>query len=154
MKMIQAIPALPVQNIEASVAFYRDKLGFTPRYQETGFARLQRDGVEIQIWEARDESWKTRSTEKPLNCIVSGAESFLAGTASCRLEVQGLDDLYGEYKASSVLYNEDTKVKTQWWGDRDFPVLDLDGNLITFFETKRATEAPADDEPIKRLRPQ
>jgi len=25
-------------------------------------------------------------------------------------------------------------LKFEWWGDRDFSVLDLDGNPVTFFE--------------------
>ncbi|HEV3312307.1 MAG TPA: VOC family protein [Chloroflexota bacterium] len=134
MKFVQAIPALPVHNIDESVAFYRDKLGFTPGYQAAGFARLYRGGIEIQLWEASDETWKTRGHEDQPRCVESGAESFLAGTASCRVEVEGIDELFEEFQASGVLYDEDTKVEPQWWGDRSFPVLDLHRNLITFFE--------------------
>ncbi|MGI8825209.1 MAG: bleomycin resistance protein [Chloroflexota bacterium] len=134
MRMIQAIPALPVREITTAVDFYRDKLGFDSFYHEGGFARLRRSDVEIQLWEASDEDWKTRPAETPFRAVVSGAESFLAGTASCRIAVQGIDDLYAEYKEKGALYDSETKIVTEWWGDRDFHALDQDRNLITFFE--------------------
>lgn len=134
MKMLQAIPALPVHDIKIAVEFYRDKFGFDPSYLECGFARLHRSNVEIQLWAASDESWKDRPAATPFSAIDSGAESFLAGTASCRIEVEGIDALYAEYKESGVLYDSASKIETEWWGDRDFHTLDLHGNLITFFE--------------------
>lgn len=45
MKMLQAIPALPVRNIVKSMDFYRDKLGFVIVHQEEGFAFVQCDAV-------------------------------------------------------------------------------------------------------------
>jgi hypothetical protein len=30
--------------------------------------------------------------------VWTGAESFIAGTASCRIEVQGIKELFEEYK--------------------------------------------------------
>ena len=64
----------------------------------------------------------------------SGAESFIAGTASCRIEVTGIDELFAEYKASGVLYDTDTKVEKESWGFRDLATLDLERNLLTFYE--------------------
>jgi hypothetical protein len=63
-----------------------------------------------------------------------GAESFLAGTASCRIEVQGIDELFEEYKKQELIYNSNTKVEEQPWGDREFPALDHHRNLLTFYE--------------------
>ena len=40
MKLLQAIPALPVQSISKSAAFYRDQLDFTVYVEEEGFAIL------------------------------------------------------------------------------------------------------------------
>ena len=45
MRMIRAIPALPVIEMKAAVAFYRDKLGFEAVYPEGGFARLPRSVI-------------------------------------------------------------------------------------------------------------
>ena len=136
MRLTKSIPALPVQDIARAVVFYRDKLGFSLVVQEEGFARLVRDDVLIDLWAACDESWKNRPSAVSTAPIVTGAESFLAGTASCRIEVQAIDELYAENKESGVLYAPDTTVKAQPWGDREFPALDLERNLLTFFERK------------------
>jgi catechol 2,3-dioxygenase-like lactoylglutathione lyase family enzyme len=133
MKLMSTIPALPVRDIEAAVTFYRARLGFDIGYHDSTFAITRRDQVEIHLWAANDESWMSRPTvaSRP---VQSGAESFLAGTASCRLEVQGIDELYAEYKEKEVLYNSETAVEEQPWGTREFPALDLERNLLTFYE--------------------
>ncbi|HEY0826614.1 MAG TPA: bleomycin resistance family protein [Bacilli bacterium] len=134
MKMIKAIPALPVKNIEKAVMFYEIKLGFIVQYKDSGFAKLIRDEVEIHLWAACDKSWKLRSIFMFIKPIFSGAESFLAGTSSCRIEVLKIDNLFAEYKRSGVLYNPTTVVEETAWGTHEFPVLDLHCNLLTFFE--------------------
>lgn len=132
-KLIKTIPGLPVVNIEKAIAFYESKMGFKLRVQKDGFAALVRDGAEIQLWEACDRSWRLKFWLF-LNPITSGAETFLAGTSGCRIQVEGIEELYEEYKATGLLYNAETVVEDQPWGHRDFPVLDLHCNLITFYE--------------------
>jgi catechol 2,3-dioxygenase-like lactoylglutathione lyase family enzyme len=129
----KTIPALPVVDIAKGVAFYESKMGFKARHQEKYFAILVRDQVEIHLWASCDKSWRFRIwwIFRP---IQSGAESFLAGTASCRVEVEGIDELYEEYKAQGILHGAHAEIVTEPWGDRDFDTLDLHGNLITFFE--------------------
>lgn len=131
MKMLQAIPALPVRDIKRSIDFYCGKLGFSLGYHEGGFAVLLYNDVRlIHLWEASDESWRTRSSLTP---VVSGAESFIAGTASCRIEVEGVDELYQQIQPFGILH-PNAKLSDQWWGVRDFGVCDPDNNLIEFFE--------------------
>jgi len=134
MKMTKTIPALPVQNIRKAAEFYRIKLGFSVPHQDEGFAILARDEVEIHLWASNDESWKDFGEEMLRHPIVSGAESFLAGTASCRIEVNGIDELYEEYKKQGVLYNPETVITKQPWGTREFEALDLHRNLLVFYE--------------------
>jgi catechol 2,3-dioxygenase-like lactoylglutathione lyase family enzyme len=129
-KLLQAYPALPVGDIARSVAFYRDKVGLEPRHQEDGFAILSRDAVEVHLWRADDESWRTRLHDKP---IVSGAESFIAGTASCRIRVERVAELYDALRPLGIVH-DNAPLTLQPWGDRDFAIVDPDGNLVTFFE--------------------
>jgi catechol 2,3-dioxygenase-like lactoylglutathione lyase family enzyme len=134
MTLGRTIPALPVRNVAAAVAFYDDKLGFHALHHDGGFAVLRRDDAVLHLWESGDESWRTRAggdvTDRPVR---SGAESFIAGTASCRIEVTDVDALYDEMRAAGVLHPvarggvDDTD-----FGTREFGVLDLDGNLIGF----------------------
>ena len=131
--LTQTIPALPVHDAAASVEFYRDKLGFDVLHHDGGFAVLARDEAVLHLWEAGDETWREReSLERPVR---SGAESFIAGTASCRIVTAGVDDLYRELSAADVLHpvSRDGVSETDY-GTREFATLDLDGNLVTFFE--------------------
>jgi catechol 2,3-dioxygenase-like lactoylglutathione lyase family enzyme len=130
--MGRTIPALPVREMTRAVAFYSDRLGFEVRHQDGGFAVVSRDDAVLHLWEASDESWRGRgSPEQPVR---SGAESFIAGTASCRIEVTGVDELYDELRAAEVLHPVSSEgVSDTDYGSREFATLDGDGNLITFF---------------------
>ena len=80
--LAQTIPALPVRDVSRAVEFYRDRLGFDVLHDDAGFAVLRRDQAEVHLWQAGDESWRERlPSDRP---VASGAESFIAGTASCR----------------------------------------------------------------------
>jgi catechol 2,3-dioxygenase-like lactoylglutathione lyase family enzyme len=132
----QTIPALPVRDAGGAVAFYRDRLGFEVPHHDGGFAVIRRDEAVLHLWEAGDESWQERdSIERPVR---SGAESFIAGTASCRISVSGVDELYEELRRADVLHpvSKDAVEDTDF-GTREFATLDQDGNLITFFEWRR-----------------
>jgi catechol 2,3-dioxygenase-like lactoylglutathione lyase family enzyme len=129
----QTIPAMPVRDAAAAVGFYRDRYGFQVLHHDGGFAVLARDEAVVHLWEASDESWRERDSFE--NPVSSGAESFLAGTASFRVEVRGVDDLFEELSAQDVLHPVSRKgVDDTDWGTREFAAVDLDGNLVTFFQ--------------------
>jgi catechol 2,3-dioxygenase-like lactoylglutathione lyase family enzyme len=128
----RTIPALPVRDAADAVAFYRDRLGFDVVHHDGGFAVVARDDAVLHLWESSDESWRERpSLERP---VESGAESFIAGTASCRIRVDGVAELYDEMKKSEVLHGTARDLTSTDFGTREFHTLDQDGNLITFFE--------------------
>ena len=129
----QTIPALPVRDAVASVDFYRARLGFDVLHHDGGFAVLKRDDAVVHLWEASDESWrKGLDANRP---VCSGAESFIAGTASCRISVQGVDELYEELRPREVLHimSRDGVSDTDF-GTREFATVDRDNKLITFFQ--------------------
>lgn len=134
MRMQKTIPALPVRSIKFSCEYYTNNLGFNILHQEQTFAIAVRDEIEIRLWQACDGSWKWRSFFLFLKPIWTGAETFLAGTASCRIQMEGIQELYKEYKAKNVLHSHDTEITEQYWGHKEFPVVDLDRNLLTFYE--------------------
>lgn len=111
MRLSRTIPSLPVRGIAAAADFYREKLGFEALHVDAGIAVL---------------------AEYP---VVSGAESFLSGTASCRVEVDDVEALYAEFAPRGILHPTDggSPIDTGW-GTREFSALDLDGNLLTFFQ--------------------
>lgn len=134
MRMQKITPALPVQSIQQSCDYYTKKLGFRIRHQEETFAIAVRDEIEIHLWQSCDKSWKWRSVLLALKPIWTGAESFIAGTASCRIQVQGIEELFEEYKLKGVLHSSDTNVEVQHWGHKEFHAVDIHRNLLTFYE--------------------
>ena len=132
-RLEQTIPAMPVRDAAAAAAFYRDRLGFDVLHHDGGFAVLGRDDAVVHLWQAGDESWRGReSGESP---VCSGAESFIAGTASFRVRVEGVDALYEELRAQDVLHPVSLDgVDDTDFGTREFATLDQDGNLVTFFQ--------------------
>ena len=131
--MHRTIPALPVRDAGAAVAFYRERLGSGVLHADGGFAVLGRDEPVLRLWEAGDEGWRSRAdlAERP---VCSGAESFIAGTASARIEVRDVDGLFAELEAAGVLHPTSRGgVDGTDFGTREFAVLDLDGNLLSFF---------------------
>ena len=131
--LTQTIPALPVRDATAAVSFYRDRLGFEVLHHEGGFAVLRRDAAVVHLWETGDETWRERA-DFGVKPVCTGAESFIAGTASCRIMTEGVDELYEELRDADVLHpvSRDGVDDTDF-GSREFATLDLDGNLLTFF---------------------
>jgi catechol 2,3-dioxygenase-like lactoylglutathione lyase family enzyme len=130
-KFGETTPALPARAVAASADFYRDRLGFDIAHAEEGFAILRRDDAVIHLWGASDDSWRERlDTSRP---VCSGAESFIAGTASCRVRVEGVDELYATCNELGIVHPNGHVADTEW-GTREFGALDPDGNLLTFFE--------------------
>jgi catechol 2,3-dioxygenase-like lactoylglutathione lyase family enzyme len=132
--MGRTIPALPVRAVPAAVAFYRERFGFDVPHEDEGFAVVARDEAQIHLWGASDEDWRKRE-DVATEPVRSGAESFIAGTASCRIEVTDVDALYAELAAAAVLHHvSEDGVTTTDFGTREFHTTDLDGNLLTFFQ--------------------
>ena len=131
--LTQTIPALPVRDAAAAVGFYRDRLGFGVLHHDGGFAVLCRDEAVLHLWESGDETWRDRAdfADEPVR---TGAESFIAGTASCRIMAEGVDELYDELRGAGVLHPVSRQgIDDTDFGTREFATLDLDGNLVTFF---------------------
>jgi catechol 2,3-dioxygenase-like lactoylglutathione lyase family enzyme len=129
----RTIPALPVRDVAAAAAYYRERFGFATPHETEGFAVLVRDDAAIHLWGAGDEDWRSRAdfAQRP---ICSGAETFIAGTASCRIEVADVDALQAELAAAEVLHSpEHGAVSETDHGTREFNAVDLDGNLLTFY---------------------
>jgi uncharacterized glyoxalase superfamily protein PhnB len=129
---MRTIPALPVRDVRAAAEHYREKFGFDPVHVTDDFAVVIRDDVELHLWGATDEEWRARQdlAERP---VCSGAESFLAGTASCRIEVRDVDALFEELDAAGVGHPTAGGLDDTDFGTREFATLDMDGNLLTFF---------------------
>ena len=95
------------------------------------FAVLLRDKAVVNLWKAGDASWADRA-DLAARPVVSGAESFLAGTASCRIEVADVDALL---PTVASLGGESTSGANDMpWGQRVAHILDPDGNTVNLTE--------------------
>jgi catechol 2,3-dioxygenase-like lactoylglutathione lyase family enzyme len=126
-------PALPAEDIERALRFYGEVLGFETVHADEGFALLRRDSTTVSLWGATDEAW--RESLDPESPVSYGAESFIAGTASCSVEVDGVDELYAHCDARGIVH-PNGHIVDQPWGTREFGILDPDGNLVTFWQRR------------------
>jgi len=116
-----ARPVLHVQDVEASLSFYINQLGFTSpwRYDEEGHARVaqvDRQGCAILLANNLPDK-----SSKGLLFISLNVEPH-----SHQASVAALDDLRAELEAKGV------PVKEGSWGYRLLVVNDPDGNQLFF----------------------
>ncbi len=104
----QIMPEMPMTDVPAGAAYYRDVLGFTVNYQQHDIAVMDRDIVRILLI-ARTE----RHT----------------GIGSCYVYVRDADALYRELVGKGA--NVQGEPVSRPWGLREFRVLDPEGNQLT-----------------------
>lgn len=109
----RVIPKFPAANVEKAVAFYEQRLQFKRRYVVADYGIASREDFEIQFWHCADKR--------------------IAENTGVRVEVDAVEPLYAECGAAGIIHPNDPLHKTDF-GTHEFSVLDLDGNLITFFE--------------------
>jgi catechol 2,3-dioxygenase-like lactoylglutathione lyase family enzyme len=106
------LPELPLSDVHAGVAHYRDILGFRINYAQSDLGVMDRDDVTLLLIR-RDEQH--------------------GGIGSCYVYVRDADELYAELRGRGA------KVQggpiSQPWGLREFQVLDPEGNRLTFGQT-------------------
>ncbi len=121
LRLRAAAPALTVNDLEASLSFYQDILGFwvADRIEEDGVlvaAMLHAGDVDLLI--GQDDFAKGRDRLKGV------------GLRLYCITVQDIDELAETIKArGGTLDNEPTD---QPWGTRDFAISDPDGFRLTF----------------------
>ena len=119
-------PNLLVANVERSLAFYVDTLGFSrgltvPDESPLVFASVTSGAVEIFFNDA-----VTAAKEYP---AFAGKPIGASGTMF--IEMQGVDALHDRLKPSVKIV---MPLVTQFYGLREFAIEDPDGYVITFAE--------------------
>jgi catechol 2,3-dioxygenase-like lactoylglutathione lyase family enzyme len=105
----QVMPNMPMSDVHAGVAYYRDVLGFTVNYEQDDLGVMDRDEVRI--------------------VLVARTEKF-TGIGSCYVYVRDVDALHDELRGKGA--NVLDEPLSMPWGLRQFHMLDSDGNEITF----------------------
>ena len=113
-----AAPVLLCAHLGASLAHYRDVLGFVVALaypDQPIYAILRRGGAELHLAAPR-----------------AAAKAQLPGHGSCYVVVSGVDRLHSELRARGAKILSPPEDKP--YGLRDFYCQDLDGNVLAFGE--------------------
>lgn len=130
MEWNQMIPEFDVFDLEDSLHFYIDLLGFTKVYdrKEDKFAFLQLEKVQLMIQEVDIENnkWKTGGLEYPLGVGIN-----------FQIDVTNIDEIYNRLKKSG--YKIFVQMEDHWYrkdnvlmGCKEFLVQDPNGYLLRF----------------------
>lgn len=106
---------LAVRDLQASVAFYSENLGFSTDFEVEGWSFLSRDGVQLMLGHCPDEIPASQISD----------HSYFA-----YIEVDAIDKLHGEFLASGLTSLSAPESKA--WGMREFMVSTPDGHRIMF----------------------
>ena len=122
-EIADAVAIVPVRNVTATVAFYKDFLGFEARFvaQDESFAAVTRGQAALHFLRSDDPR----------------ALAATANNISLHVWVHGLDQLYKELSPQlSELPNGRVRPPfDQPYGVREFHVKDPDGCLLMFAES-------------------
>jgi catechol 2,3-dioxygenase-like lactoylglutathione lyase family enzyme len=110
--MTAIMPELPMDDVPAGVRYYRDVLGFSVNYEQHNIGVLDRDAIRL---------------------LLIARTLKHTGIGSAYFYVRDVDRLYSELleKGADV---QDEPV-SQPWGLREFSVLDIERNRLTFGQT-------------------
>jgi uncharacterized glyoxalase superfamily protein PhnB len=119
-------PNLLVSNVERSLAFYEDILGFTrgmtvPDQSPFVFASITSGPVEIFL---NDRSTVTKESPQMEGLAFGGGNTMF-------IEVNGVDAVHDQITSRAKVI---MPLVTQWYGLREFAIEDPDGYVITFAE--------------------
>jgi len=105
----RALPALPLSDVAAGIAHYRDVLGFHVNYAQADLGVMDRDDVTLLL---------VQRTERH------------RGIGACEFYVRDADALHAELTAKGARVQG--APVSHPWGLRDFRVLDLEDNELVF----------------------
>lgn len=105
------VPVLASLDLQESVDFYTDCLGFTKLSRFDNYAILGRDGAEIHFWECKDR--------------------HIAENTSCYIRTEDANILHMEFVGRGLSIKGPV---AQPWGMKEFYVIDPHGNLLKFGE--------------------
>lgn len=109
----QTAAVLVVGEMDASLAYYRDAVGFSIEFESgapTFYACLYRDGVSLHL-------------------IAANQTRLLPGHGAVCIFVNDVDKAYAQVSLKGARI---VRPPTDHYGMRDFDALDLDGNQLTF----------------------
>lgn len=138
MKFSDVTPNLIVANVDRSLAFYRDVLGFSlvttvPDAAPFAFAWLQRDGVNVFL----NSVHAVREDNPNLASRPIGGTATLYIVIEAESAADGVDALFAAIGSRARVV---MGLKDQFYGLREFGIEDPDGYVVFFGQRTGAAE--------------
>ncbi|MDX1546150.1 MAG: VOC family protein [Rhodothermales bacterium] len=126
MLLKKPLPDMMVDDVNATVAFYRDVLGFdlvmtVPDRGRLDWALLRRGGAEVLF-----QDRQRLADELPVF-----AERPVGGALTFYFNLDGIDGLYEQVRGRLPLVQD---LRPTFYGTREFSVQDNNGFILTFAE--------------------
>ena len=119
-RVMDVNPVIPTKDMEESLAFYEEKLGFTRTFHHAdepdgpiSYAGVRRGGLALH-----------------LQAMVPGQDD---GMPLIRIRVENIEPLYEEYAAAGVVASNG-HLEAKPWGTKDFGLWDPNGAALVFYE--------------------
>ncbi|MGM7683485.1 VOC family protein [Cytobacillus sp. Hm23] len=130
-----------VENINQSIIFYQDVLGFqiemiVDRNQNTDNQINENKDYVFSIM-SKDQIQLMFQTPKSMAEDVPAFKDITFGTSACfYLEIEGVKEFYEEIKTKVEVVKD---LYTTWYGMEEFHIKDCNGNIIGFGERREDT---------------
>ena len=135
-------PELYITDIQQSLRFYVDVLGFSIQYQreEDGFAMLERQGSRIMLEQIKAGSRKVSFTETGRTWLTAPMDQPFGRGINLKIKTTDVLRLFERTAASGATIF--LPIEEKWYrandvllGHKQFIVQDPDGYLLRFFES-------------------
>lgn len=122
-------PNLMVEDVQQTIAFYQDVLGFSilttvENGDEIGFAIVKRDEVELMF-----QSRSSLSENVP---ALTG--SSIGASQTFYIEVSDIDQVYAQLKGKVSIVVD---LHTTFYGTKEFYFRDINGYILSFSEASQ-----------------
>jgi uncharacterized glyoxalase superfamily protein PhnB len=119
MKLINITPELVVIDVDKSVAFYVNLLGFKKTMGDSHFARLQAGTSELMIMLKSDFDLEAPTLNRPHH----------SGWSLIVIETDDIEKIYEKINSQVKIHRQ---LKSTSYGTREFTFEDPDGYLVQF----------------------
>ncbi|HMQ62740.1 MAG TPA: glyoxalase/bleomycin resistance/extradiol dioxygenase family protein [Flavilitoribacter sp.] len=115
-RLLQIVPVLPSADIAGDIAWYREKTGFEPFFQDEMYAGLRRENLHIHL------QWHAGTPEDPL-----------LGGSVIRIFVEDIRSIFEEFVERGAVSREKLRMNTPW-RTHEFGFFDLNHNAVFIVE--------------------
>ncbi len=128
MEWNKMVPELTVFDLEKSLKFYTEILGFEIMFTREGFVYLKQETVQLMLEQYSKDIWLTGTLELPLGRGIN-----------FQMEFENIEPIYQRLKAMNYPFFRDSKEVWRKTGDiqsgqREFLIQDSDGYLLRFMQ--------------------